>query len=197
MYNKRLFSIIGGIALIVFNVVFFLLKPEEIHSSGWISLAFMEVALIVLTGIPWIENSYSVPNLNVTTNTIALIYACVAVIAGVVITAWIMINVSSNRKTATDAEKDLEDQLFIKSLTKKVSVLIAECKSDDVKKELEKLYTEVHASPIVSTRSNKCLEHEIENRIDRLLLQIYSLDTNTLILEIRRTIEEIQKRNYK
>ena len=217
MGNKKIFTIIGAIAFVVFNIVFFILKPEEMHSGGWISYVCIDIIFIVLAIWPWIEVGYSVQNLNVSTNTIALLYACAAIVAGAIFIAanpeggkiafvvhilimaifavWMVVNVYANRKTADSVDMDYEDQLYIKRLTKKVKSLIAECESENIRKELNKLYDEVHASPVVAAWCNPGLEKQIEDRIDRLFQQGITLSEESLILEIRNIVMDLRKRN--
>lgn len=126
MDNRTIITIIGAIVVALFNVIFFLFRPQTLHSAGWISYIFMDIALIVVACIPWIEERYSLPNLNVTTIAIAICYGCISVVAGIVTIAvnpedwrlafviqililalffgFTIVNISINKKTANSRE---------------------------------------------------------------------------------------------
>lgn len=218
MNNKSLITIIGAITFVVFNIIFFILKPEDLNSGGWISYVFMNIAIIIFSLVPWIEANYAIPNLSVTTGTIALIYAIVAIVAGVifivanpesgkvafvihlliiaVFAVWMILNISANKKTADNVEAEYDDHMYIERLSKKVSLLLADCKSESVKKELTRLYDEIHASPVVTAWNNADLNSQIEYRIDNMkqLILNPNVERDT-IQEIQEIIIDVEKRN--
>ena len=217
MKKKVPYIIIYLVFIVVFNVVFFLFKPEECYAAIWISYSFINLAYAAVIITQVVDNSDKEITLKLSSYLISVIYFVVTLIIGIVfilinpegyklalssqivlLGAYLIIlisNLITNKKIVESLEEPDLNRNYVKGVTAVIkAILIDEC-DEAVITKLNHLYDIVHSSQIRSNADAMKIESEIENRILVLERNISVMDITDQIMEIEQLISLAKKRN--
>ena len=217
MKKKVPYIIIYLVFIVVFNVVFFLFKPEECYAAIWISYSFIHLAYAAVIITQVVDNSDKEITLKLSSYLISVIYFVVTLIIGIVfilinpegyklalssqivlLGAYLILlisNLITNKKIVESLEEPDLNRNYVKGVTAVIkAILIDECDEAIITK-LNHLYDIVHSSQIRSNADAMKIESEIENRILVLERNISVMDITDQIMEIEQLISLAKKRN--
>lgn len=203
--------------IIVFNVVFFLFKPEETHAGIWISYTFIHLAYIAVVITQVLDKKNKEVTLNLSSYLISLIYFIIEFIIGV---AFIIINPAEyklsialqlalagiyvvvlianlivNKNITNSIESTERARDYVKGVTSIINAILCNKYDERVLKKLRNLYDVVHSSPIRTNSNAAIIELEIEDRVRNLENIISLMGINEQIFEIDSLINLANKRN--
>lgn len=217
--NKSTVTIILGILLVVFNVIFFAV-PSAKDASFWISYSFGIVSILAQLGIcllAWdkaitmkskfmgvplllVGDSYVI--LQLLSSFIFLGLAVYAfptpfyipliintIILGIAIISIVVIDKARDEINRVE-EKVKEKVFFIKSLQVDVETLVSSAEDIELKKDLEALADKIKYSDPMSSEKLVTLEGEISAKIVQLKTNL----NGELVLEISTLLEERNKK---
>lgn len=189
--KKTMLFLLDLVFLAGFNAVFFLSGGANGPSSTWISYAFIHLAYIMVLASPYLVRqssssavfAASVGSISSTHFLIQLVIGAIIIltrtesdklplIIHIVVTcayaAYLLSHLLANEATAAAVQVHEQEAAYIKHAAAKVK-LLASCMDDKQgKRELERLYGLLHASPSKSSSSVRSLEMEIMDRISDL-----------------------------
>jgi len=217
MNTKKTYVAVGAIGIVIFNVLFFLFKPSELHSGAWISFVSINIALVVLTLLPIVEGDYSRANMKYSTVFLALILCIVTLVVGIGIIAinpegakWaiaihvvffgIFAALLLTNKTANDVTESAVQEIeagrdYTRGLARNIKTLSNYTNDSEINKRIEKLYDIIHSSPVRSNEAARQLESELFIAVEDLKMNLSSLPTDKAITEIEMIIEMANERN--
>lgn len=204
MKKSILYIALDLIFLIVFNVIFFLLKPEENPASVWISYAFIHLAYIMVVATPILtRKGKSSSVFGVALASVSAVYFFIVFIVGIIFilarpesfkacliiqiliaAAYgivLLINLIANEVTAEKEEKRQKEILFVKTCSAKLQSALELAKDKEVKKAIEKAYDEVYNSPVKTSEAVRNIEIQIYDLTNKLYDSVDAKD-NALAL---------------
>lgn len=216
--KKNLLSVLlYSIFIIIFNIVFFLLKAENNHAATWISYAFIHVAYVAVVITQFIDKKHEEVSLNLSSYLISSIYFVVAFITAIIFIIFdpqgyrlalviqviyigiylilLLINLIANRKIVSSLEAQREHREYVKTVSVYIKKLKTDVHDENITKKLDALYDVVHASPIKITESTYKYEKEIEDRLEKLEYVFDIVDNNNIVKEIESLTELANRRN--
>ena len=192
----KYYGICWAIALVVFNVITFVVTNETIGltsvgSSFWVGYAFITIAFIgnlicgwlffkeenkgkVFLNIPIINLAYSALIVSLIVGAVAMavpqIPYWIGVIVDVLVLAFYAIAIVK-ASAAADIVNDVEQKVkvqtfFIKSLTVDADSLMARANSDEMKAETKKVYEAIRYSDPMSNDALANIENQIQNEFN-------------------------------
>lgn len=191
MRNKVLYAALCLIFPIVFNVVFFVVRGTGLPLSVWLSYGWIHGAYLILVLSPlFAGKSLSGHLFKSTCWQVALAYFVAELIAGIVfivlssaeyqaalivqlvllavfMIAFICVLIA-NGHTADSEQRSAKEIGLIKTMAARVKLLMDGADDSALKKALEHLYDEIHASPAKSADGVKFIENSIMNMISEL-----------------------------
>lgn len=216
--KKNLLSILlYSIFIIIFNIVFFLLKAENNHVATWISYAFIHVAYVAVVITQFMDKKHEEVSLNLSSYLISSIYFVVAFITAIIFIIfdpqgyrWALViqviyigiylillltNLITNRKIVSSLESQKEHREYVKYVSAYIKKLKMNVHDESIIKKLDALYDVVHASPIKTTDSTYKYEKEIEDRLEKLEHVFDMIDSNNIVKEIESLADLANRRN--
>lgn len=216
--KKNILSILlYSIFIIIFNIVFFLLKAENNHVATWISYAFIHVAYVAVVITQFMDKKHEEVSLNLSSYLISSIYFVVAFITAIIFIIFdpqgyrlalviqviyigiylilLLTNLIANRKTVSSLEAQKEHREYVKTVSAYIKKLKKDVRDEKITKKLDALYDVVHASPIKTTDSAYKYEKEIEDRLEKLEDAFVIANSSDIIREIESLIDLANMRN--
>lgn len=218
--NKKsvLWILLDLVFIVIFNTVFFLVSGFEHIASVWISYGFIHFSYLCVIATPFlVRKSSSSSIFGISICSVSSAYFFIELIAG---TIFIIINTDSykaplaiqiiiagiylivlistliaNETTADNSELHENEVAFIKQASSKTKLLINKVNSKKAKKEVEKVYDALHASPAKSNNSVNSVEQEIRENIDELKYDIDNNDENSVVNRTKLILSLIEERN--
>lgn len=211
------YIIIYLVFIVVFNIVYFLFKPEETNASAWISYALIHIAYIAVVVTQFLDKKYEEVVLNLSSYLVSSIYFIVEFIVGIVfilinpegyklalslqiivLGLYLIIlvaNLITNRKITDSLDETNQDRNYVKGVSAVISAILTHEHDVQVMKKLGVLYDIVHGSQIKTNADAMIIEAEIENRIMALEKRIMTMGVEEQIMEINLLISLANKRN--
>ena len=216
MKKSILYIALDLIFLIVFNAIFFLVKPEENPASVWISYAFIHLAYIMVVATPILTRKSKSANVfGLALASVSAVYFFIVFIVGIIFilarpedfkacliiqillaAAYgivLLINLIANEITAEKEEKRQKEILFVKTCSTKLQSALELAKDKEVKKAIEKAYDEVYNSPIKTNDALRALEIQIYEQSGKLYDLVESKDEAIAIAN--EIIKKTKERN--
>jgi len=187
-----LWLILDLIFLVIFNALFFILGGVDHNLTVWLSYGFIHFAYLMLLLTPFfIRRGKSAAVFGFSLYSISSGYFLVEFITGIVFIVispenfriallvqlciaglYAIILVShliANEHTA-DAEEKRQYQIeYVKNAATKIKIMLDRINDKETKKKVEKVYDEIHSSPVKS-------HPDLEQMESRILLSINELD---------------------
>lgn len=218
--NKKtvLWILLDLVFLIVFNTVFFVIGGNSHPTSTWISYGFIHFSYLMVCITPFlIRKSTSATIFGYALQAVSSTYFLVEFVVGVVFIVWkqetvnyalvvqiiiaavylvlLLSHLLANEHTADQVKKQQIEVDIIKECsarTKSMSRVITDKK---LKKEIERIYDLLHASPSKSTTDTKIFESKIVDLISQLESSIDSENTEDMLKITKSLVLTIEKRN--
>lgn len=203
--------------IIVFNVVFFLFKPEEAHAGIWISYTFIHLAYIAVVITQGLDKKNKEVALNLSSYLISLIYFIIEFIIGVtfiiintteyklsialqlalasIYVVVLITNLIVNKNITNSVESTERARDYVKGVPSVINAILCNKYDERVLKKLKNLYDVIHSSPIRTNSNAAIIEIEIEDRIRNLENIISVMGIDEQIFEIDSLINLANKRN--
>ena len=202
MKKSILYIALDLIFLVVFNTIFFLLKPEQNPASVWISYCFIHLAYIMVVITPILTNKGKSSSIfGMALATVSAVYFFAVFIVGIlfilaapedfkaclivqVILAaaygiLLLINLIANESTAEKEAKREKEILFVKTCSAKLKLAIDNSNDKEVKKAIEKAYDEVYNSPVKTDEAVRNIEMQIYDMVSKLYNSVDSKEEAT------------------
>lgn len=223
----KYYGICWAIALMVFNVITFVVANETIGltsvgSSFWIGYAFITIAFIgnlicsflffkeenkskMFLNIPIIQLAYSALIGSLIVGAVAMavpqIPYWIGVIVDVLVLAFYVIAIVK-AKAAVDIVHDIEQKVkvqtfFIKVLTVDADSLMARAKSDEMKAETKKVYEAIRYSDPMSNDALASIENQIQNEFNAFADAVKNNDIDLAKSSSNELVILINDRNKK
>lgn len=214
MKKSILYIALDLIFLVVFNVIFFLLKPETNPASVWISYGFIHFAYIMVVATPILTKKSKSSNVfGLALASVSAVYFFIVFIIGIIFilarpesfkacliiqillaaayAIILIINLLANEVTAEREEKRQKEILFVKTCSEKLKSALDLATDKEVKKAIEKAYDEVYNSPIKTNDALRATEINIYEQSGRLYDSVNDKDLAiTLANEIVKNTKE-------
>lgn len=212
-----LWMLLDLIFLVVFNVVFFVLGEGSGPASVWISYAFIHFAYAMAVATPFITGKSKQAVLGVSVYAISSGYFLVEFIVGVVFIllspesfkpalvvqlilaaiylAMLIIFLLVNETTNESLEREETENVFIKSCSSRVKLLMGKLGEKGCDKALENLYDLIHSSPSRSSVSVSELEKQSTNLISQLEAAVNNKEKENTVNIANRIGELFKERN--
>ena len=214
MKKSVLYIALDLIFLVVFNIIFFLLKPEQNPASVWISYGFIHFAYIMVIATPILVNKGKHASVfGAVTTTISAVYFFAVFVIGIIFilarpesfkacliiqillaAAYgivLIINLIANETTAEKEAKREKEILFVKTCSERLKSAMELATDKEVKKAIEKAYDEVYSSPVRTHEAVRAAEMQIYNQTQQLYNVVESKDEAlALCKEILRNTKE-------
>lgn len=192
----KYYGICWAIALVVFNVITFVVANETIGialagTSFWIGYAFITIAFIgnlvcsllffkeenkskVFLNIPIINLAYSALVVSLIVGAVAMAVPQIPYLVGVIVDVLVLafyaiaiVKASAAADIINDVEQKVKEQtFFIKSLTVDADSLMARAKSEEMKSETKKVYEAIRYSDPMSNIALENIENQIQNEFN-------------------------------
>lgn len=223
----KYYGICWAIALVVFNVVTFIVANETVGlsavgSSFWIGYGFITLAFIgnlicsfmfikednkdkVFLNVPIINLAYSALVASLIVGAVAMavpqIPYWIGVIVDVLVLAFYAIAIVK-ASAAADIVNDVEQKVkvqtfFIKSLTVDADSLMARASSDEMKAETKKVYEAIRYSDPMSNDALSSIENQIQNEFNAFANAIKNNDIDLAKSSSNELVILINDRNKK
>lgn len=223
----KYYGICWAIALVVFNVITFVVTNETIGltsvgSSFWVGYAFITIAFIgnlicgwlffkeenkgkVFLNIPIINLAYSALIVSLIVGAVAMavpqIPYWIGVIVDVLVLAFYAIAIVK-ASAAADIVNDVEQKVkvqtfFIKSLTVDADSLMARANSDEMKAETKKVYEAIRYSDPMSNDALANIENQIQNEFNTFADAVKNNDIDLAKSSANELVVLIHDRNKK
>ncbi len=194
----KYYGICWAIALVVFNVITFVVTNETIGltsvgSSFWVGYAFITIAFIgnlicgwlffkeenkgkVFLNIPIINLAYSALIVSLIVGAVAMAVPQIPYWIGVIVDVLVLafyaiaiVKVSAAANIVNDVEQKVKVQtFFIKSLTVDIEMLAEKEKNPEIKQQLKKLAEKAKYSDPTSNDALADLDSKIANKVNEL-----------------------------
>lgn len=220
--NKKhiLWIFLDIIFLIVFNMIFFVLKGNNQPSSVWISYGFIHFAYLMLLVTPFlIRETDNTAILGFPIYLISSVYFILIFILGlfiiffqpetykscliinIIITGLFAIMLLShmiaNESTADSIERHKVEIQYVKTASGKIKGIMETINNKQLLREVEKLYDLVHSSPLksnISVRNYELEVLELINKLDKTAKNNNFSDAEIIISEIEKNMSERNRR---
>lgn len=220
MNKKKVLCIfLDSIFLIIFNIVFFVLKCYKINLSVWISYGFIHFSYIMLTMTPFfVKKNKKMDNLCLSLYITSLTYFLITFIVGLlfiffhfdnykmifviqviiggIYAVLFLFNMIANEHTMENIEKQEDEITYIKYCSNRLKEIMNRVDNKIVNKKIEKVYDLIHSSQMKSGIKVKEYEIRVIDLIEDLDSKIKENDSEENIdLIIKRIINVANKRN--
>lgn len=191
MLKKKFFWIVlDSVFIVVFNLIFFLVKEDFNNNCIWISYFFIHFSYLVLVMSSYLTVRNNRVTLGYPIYTLTSIYFVVSFFIAII---FILFDISSykfttiiyvlltgaflvslltymisNEKIKEDLERSESEREYVKLGSTKLQVIMNQLQDKNRLKEVEKLYDLLHSSPMKSNEYCKKYEIIVLNYIDRL-----------------------------
>lgn len=220
--NKKsiLWILLDLVFLIVFNTVFFVAGGTSHTPSVWIAYGFIHFSYIMVLATPFlIRKSSSSAVFGFSIYSISSTYFFVEFIVGVffivmkqdsyktslivqiviagIYAVILLSHLLANEHTADSVARHEAEVSYIKDATSKVKLLVGKMSDKKAKKEIEKVYDALHASPTKSSYAVKEIEVNIMGKIEELESAVTSQNLQKVQSIATKLISLVQERNQK
>ena len=218
--NKKsiLWILLDSIFVIVFNVIFFFIIGPDHNGTAWVSYAFIMLAYILLVFTPvMIHQSESKAIFGFSLYSVGAFYFLVELIVGTVfilvsdvpfkvallvhiilfaIYAVILIsNIIANAKTAEVEVTRKQDLQYVKEASTRLRGIMDGISDKRLKKQVEKAYDIIYASPTGTNMQAKDTEYQILQMIRQTETAVSVQDNNQIADLSERIINLANERN--
>ncbi|MDE6470880.1 MAG: hypothetical protein K2L19_07685 [Eubacterium sp.] len=223
----KYYGICWAIALVVFNVITFVVTNEmvglsSVGSSFWVGYAFITIAFIgnlicsllffkeenknkVFLNIPIIQLAYSALVVSLIVGAVSMAVPQIPYWIGVIVDVLILafyaiaiVKASAAVNIVNDVEQKIKVQtFFIKSLTVDADSLMARAGSDEMKAEAKKVYEAIRYSDPMSNDALANIENQIQNEFNAFADAVKNNDIDLAKLSANELVILINDRNKK
>lgn len=223
----KYYGICWAIALMVFNVITFVVANETIGltsvgSSFWIGYAFITITFIgnlicsllffkeenkgkVFLNIPIINFAYSALIVSLIVGAVAMAVPQIPYWIGVIVDVLVLafyaiaiVKASAAANIVHDVEQKVKTQtFFVKSLTVDADSLMVRVKSDEMKEETKKVYEAIRYSDPMSNDALASIENQIQNEFNVFADAVKNNDIDLAKSSVNELIILINDRNRK
>lgn len=223
----KYYSICWAIALVVFNVITFVVTNEtvglsSVGSSFWVGYAFVTIVFIgnlicsliffkeenkgkVFLNIPIINFAYSALIVSLIVGAVAMAVPQIPYWIGIIVDVLVLafyaiaiVKASAAANIVNGVEQKVKAQtFFVKSLTVDADSLMARAKSDEMKAETKKVYEAIRYSDPMSNDALIDVEQRIKEKLDALTDAVIADDLVSTETCTKQIITLITERNNK
>lgn len=223
----KYYSICWAIALVVFNVITFVVTNEtvglsSVGSSFWVGYAFVTIVFIgnlicsliffkeenkgkVFLNIPIINFAYSALIVSLIVGAVAMAVPQIPYWIGIIVDVLVLafyaiaiVKASAAANIVNDVEQKVKAQtFFIKSLTVDADSLMARANNDEMKAETKKVYEAIRYSDPMSNDALIDVEQRIKEKLDALTDAVIADDLVSTETCTKQIITLITERNNK
>lgn len=186
-----LYVLLDSIFLILFNTAFFLIGGTDHPTSVWISYAFIHAAYAATLVAPALSRKGFFGAVAArTTALISTVYFTVELVVGTLLIlvasdsikgtlliqmflagaylAVMIVNGMANKATTDSVSRREEEAMFLQDAASRVKVLADRAQDKAVRKALQMLRDDLHASPVRSCKEAAAVEQTIYEKIGQL-----------------------------
>lgn len=223
----KYYGICWAIALVVFNVITFVVTNETVglaavSSSFWVGYAFITIAFIgnlicsflffkeenkskMFLNIPIIQLAYSVLIVSLVVGAVAMAVPQIPYWIGVIVDVLVLafyaiaiVKASAAANIVHDVEQKVKTQtFFVKSLTVDADSLMVRAKSDEMKAETKKVYEAIRYSDPMSNDALASIENQIQNEFNAFADAVKNNDIDIAKSSANELVILINDRNKK
>lgn len=203
---------------VIFNILFFLLKPDMSQGAVWVNYAIIQAAYILLS-LRSKSGERQLPILGLSLKLVFFWYFIYALVVGVVLIAaapdllWLTLVLqlipaglivlltvaiqSTNRKTVVNDAQARQQISFIRVNLEALQRAKEQASGESIKKTLERLHTALQASPLKSHESVASLEADITDSIVKIIAKSGTDNGETIMQHEKQIITKLSERNSK
>lgn len=223
----KYYGICWAIALVVFNVITFVVASEtvglsSVGSSFWVGYAFITIAFIgnlicsllffkeenkskVFLNIPIINLAYSALIVSLIVGAVVMAVPQIPYWIGVIVDVFVLafyaiaiVKASAAADIVNDVEQKVKVQtFFIKSLIVDANSLMARANSDEMKAETKKVYEAIRYSDPMSNNALANIENQIQNEFNAFADAVKKNDIDLAKSSANELVVLINDRNKK
>lgn len=218
--TTMLWSLLGLLFLVVFNIIFFLVGGTEHNASVWISYFFIHFAYIMVLLFPrLVGKSPSAAVFGFAIGTIGIAYFILVLIVGIgfmliapenwrialvfqiiitfIYALLLLSHMIANERTADSEARSQAELQQMKMAASELSSIMSNTTDAALRKKLEKVFEAIKYSPTRSHSLVSNIEQEILEGIDSLNSSVAMDDTTTSEKQVGNLLRLISERNRK
>lgn len=218
MKKSVLWLLLDLVFLVIFNILFFMLKPDVVVATVWISYGFIHFAYLMLLITPLLTHTsgnrsvmgfplyyigsiyflltlaFGVFFMLLGSKNWKLVLGILIVLTGFYL-AMLLIVMIKNAETEETEEKRVKEVSFVKKIASEVKDVLNQVDFADDKKRVESLYDDICASPTKSDLTVQPIEREIDEHVEMLRDIVRKGDSDLLCSQVEFIRGRLDERN--